>query len=252
MTHDNLVRAWADDGAAVGGWVSGGGEFSLDLFRRAGYDYVGIDCQHTTLDEAGAAVLLRRLPRDGPATIIRVSKNDPALIGRVCDAGADGIIVPLINTAEEAAAASAAVRFPPFGARSFGPIRPDLPAGNLVAMAERVSVFVMIETADGLANVEAIAAVPGLAGIYVGPADLSIGLGLAPADAYTTDQLVEPIARIRAACLANGLVLGMHQRDSATAATWIGRGVRLASIGDGPMFMAAAVKDLAHARGGSV
>ena len=80
MTHSSLSSAWTDDGAAVGGWVTGGGEFSFDIYRRAGYDYVGIDCQHSAFDEADAANLVRRAT-DGPATIVRVSRNDATLIG---------------------------------------------------------------------------------------------------------------------------------------------------------------------------
>jgi 4-hydroxy-2-oxoheptanedioate aldolase len=253
MTHSSLVTAWADGGAALGGWVSSGGEFALDLYRRAGYDYIAIDCQHTILDESDAAAMLVRAPEGGPAIIVRVSSNGHTPIGRVCDAGADGIIVPLVNTAEEAAAAVAATRYPPQGGRSYGPVRPGLPAADLTAMAERVSIFVMIETADGLANVEEICAVPGLTGVYVGPADLSIGLGLPVTGAYTTDQLVEPVARIRAACEVNGLILGMHQRDSGTAREWIGRGVRLAPLGgDSALFLSAAAASLADARGAAL
>jgi 4-hydroxy-2-oxoheptanedioate aldolase len=248
MTHSSLTSVWGTDDAAVGGWVTGGGEFSFDLYRRSGYDYVGLDCQHSALDEGDAANLVRRAT-DGPATIIRVSKNDATLIGRLCDSGADGIIVPMVNNAAEAAAAVAAVWYPPHGVRSYGPVRPDLPSGDIVAMAERVSVFVMIETVDGLANVEEICAVPGLAGVYVGPADLSIALGLSPSDAYSTDQLVDSVERIRLACAANSIVLGMHQRDAASAVQWIARGARLVSLGgDGGMFLTAAKASLAQAK----
>jgi 4-hydroxy-2-oxoheptanedioate aldolase len=224
----------------------------VDLYRRAAYDYVGIDCQHTAINEAMAASMVLRVPTTGPAMIVRVSKNDSALIGRLVDAGADGIIVPMVNNAAEAAAAVAAVRYPPRGVRSFGPIRPDLRPTDLVALADRVTVFAMIETADGLANAETITAVEGLGGIYVGPADLSIGLGLNPLSAFTSDQIVEPVERIRAACAAAGVVLGMHQMNAATANTWIGRGVRLVSLGsDGAMFTAAARAALEEVRGGS-
>lgn len=248
MTHRSLSAVWSNNHPAVGGWVTGGGEFTFGIYRRAGYDYVGIDCQHSLIDEAAAATMTMRAI-DGPATIVRVSANNAALIGRLCDAGADGIIVPLVNTPAEAAAAVAAVGYPPFGIRSFGPMRPDLPVTDLIAMAQRVSVFVMIETSEGLANVEAIAAVPGLAGIYVGPADLSIGLGLEPGHAYSTDQLVESVERIRLACAANNIVLGMHQRDAASAVEWIARGARLVSLGgDGALFLTAAKASLAHAK----
>ena len=98
-------------------------------------------------------------------------------------------------------------------------------------MSARVSLFVMIETAEGLANVEEIAQVPGLGGVYVGPADLSIGLGLDPMRGFTTDQLAQPVERIRKACDASGIVLGMHQMNGASARRWIERGVRLATLG---------------------
>ncbi len=249
MTHRSLAEAWASGRAALGGWVSAGGEFSLRGYQRAGYDYVGIDCQHSALDEAAAAVLLQRVSAADPATIVRVSKNDPALIGRLADAGADGIIVPMVSTAQQAREAVQAIWYPPAGIRSFGPGRPDLPAGDLTEMAARVSLFVMIETAEGLANVEEIAQVTGLAGIYVGPADLSIGLGLEPMRAFTTDQLAEPIERIRAACDAAGIVLGMHQIDGANARRWIGRGARLATLGgDLGVFIAAARAELQLAK----
>jgi 4-hydroxy-2-oxoheptanedioate aldolase len=157
--------------------------------------------------------------------------------------------VPMISTAQQAREAVAAISYPPAGIRSFGPSRADLPVSDLTEMAARVSLFVMIETAEGLDNVEEITQVAGLAGIYVGPADLSIGLGLEPMRAFTTDQLAEPIERIRTACEASGIVLGMHQIDGANARRWIERGVRLATLGgDLGMFITAARTQLQLAR----
>lgn len=229
MTHSSLEAAWADGGAALGGWVSSSLDF-LDLFRRAEFDYIGIDCQHSVLNEAQVAAAVQRLPAGGPAIVVRVSKNDSALIGKLCDAGADGIIVPMVNSAEEAAAAVAATRYPPAGVRSFGPFGLQLRGRSLDEISGRVSVFAMVETSEGIKNVDEITAVAGLAGIYVGPADLSIGLGFEPMRAFTSDQLVEPVSRIRKACENNGLILGMHQANPATSITWIGRGVRFATI----------------------
>ena len=242
MTHESLANAWDSGRAALGGWVTGGGDFTVAILRRAGYDYVAIDCQHTTMDEATVATILQRTPPSGPATIVRVSKNDPALIGRLVDAGADGVIVPMVSIPEEAEAAVAAVRYPPAGVRSCGPMRPDLLVDDLRVLEDRVSIFVMIETALGLDNVEKIAAVPGLAGIYVGPADLSIGLGLSPRGAFTSDQLVEPLQRIRYACQAASIIFGMHQMSAETAVKWISRGVQMASLStDAGMLMSTAM-----------
>lgn len=245
MTHASLTNAWSNDRAALGGWVTGGGAFTVDVLRRAAFDYVAIDCQHTTMDESEVAAILQRTPPGGPATIVRVSKNDPALIGRLADAGADGVIVPMVNTPEEAEAAVAAVRYAPSGVRSFGPMRPDLPFDDLAALEDRVSVFVMIETATGLDRVEKIAAVPGLAGVYVGPADLSIGLGLTHRGAFTSEQLVAPLERIVQACAAAGIIVGMHQMNAETAITWISRGVRMATLGtDAGMLISAATTSI--------
>jgi 4-hydroxy-2-oxoheptanedioate aldolase len=251
MTHSSLEAAWANGGAALGGWVSSSLEFSPGLFRRAEYDYIGIDCQHTVYSEPQVAAFIVKAAPGGPAIVVRVSKNDPALIGKLCDAGADGIIVPMVNTAEEAAAAVAATHYPPRGVRSFGPHGPGLRGHSLTELGERVSVFAMVETSEGLKNVDQIAAVDGLAGIYVGPADLSIGLGLDPMKAFTTDQLVEPVSLIRKACENNGIILGMHQANAATGITWVKRGVRFATIAnDAGLFASAASAALAEVKQG--
>jgi 2-keto-3-deoxy-L-rhamnonate aldolase RhmA len=107
----------------------------------------------------------------------------------------------------------------------------------------------MIETAEGLANVDEICAVPGLAGVYIGPADLSIGLGLNPMRAFTTDQLQAPVDAIRSACAQNQRVMGAHSLNGADAARWAGRGARLVSIGaDSVMLATIAGQELAAAR----
>ena len=250
MTHSSLEAAWADGGAALGGWVTTSLEF-LGPLRRAEFDYIGIDCQHSVFNEAQVAAVVQQLTGPGPAIVVRVSKNDSALIGKLVDSGADGIIVPMVNTAEEAAAAVAATRYPPAGVRSFGPFGPALRGLSLGDIGARVSVFAMVETSEGIKNVDEIAAVEGLAGIYVGPADLSIGLGLEPMKAFTTDQLVEPLSRIRKACENNGVILGMHQANPATSINWIGRGVRFATItSDAALLAAGASAALSETREG--
>jgi 4-hydroxy-2-oxoheptanedioate aldolase len=248
MAHAALSRCWDRDVPAFGGWLTSESESTLEMFGRLGYDYVGIDTQHTVLSEAQAAVLVRRLAGAAFAVVVRVPANLPAAIGRVLDAGADGIIVPMVSNPAEARAAVAACRYPPEGVRSFGPMRADLGL-DLAAIAARASCFVMIETSEGLANVEEICAVPGLAGVYIGPADLSIGLGLNPMLAFTTEQLREPVESILVACQRNGLVMGSHSLNGADAARWAGRGARFVSIGaDSVMLATIAGRELAIAR----
>jgi 4-hydroxy-2-oxoheptanedioate aldolase len=249
MAHTALAQRWEDDTPAFGAWLTSDSESTLELFGRLGYDYVGIDTQHTVLSDAQAAVLVRRLAQAAFAVLVRVPANSAPAIGRVLDAGADGVIVPMVSTEEEARAAVAACRYPPEGVRSFGPMRADLGL-ELAGIERRASCFVMIETSEGLANVDAICAVPSLAGVYIGPADLSIGLGLDPMAAFTTDQLRQPVESIRAACASHGVVMGAHSLNGMDAARWAGRGARLVSIGaDSVMLATIAARELAVARG---
>jgi 2-keto-3-deoxy-L-rhamnonate aldolase RhmA len=251
MAHASLTARWEAGQPALGGWVTGDSESTIAIYGRLGYDYVGIDTQHSPVSEAQAALLVRRLGQAPHAVIVRVSKNDAALIGRLLDAGSDGVIVPMVSTAEDAAAAVAACRYPPAGVRSFGPFRADLGL-DLAELEQRVSCFVMIETAEGLANVRQICAVPGLAGVYIGPADLSIGLGLDPLLAFSTDQLEEPVAAIKAACAEFDLIMGSHSLNATDATRWVGRGAQLVSLGaDSVMLGTMAAQELAVARGGT-
>jgi 4-hydroxy-2-oxoheptanedioate aldolase len=251
MPHIALTTKWGVDQPAFGGWVTGDAEGTIAMFGRLGYDYVGIDTQHSPLSEAQAAVLVRRLVAAPYAVIVRVSKNNSALIGRLLDSGADGIIVPMVSTAEEARAAVSACRYPPDGIRSFGPFRGDLGL-DLEVLQQRVSLFVMIETSEGLANVRDICAVPGIEGVYIGPGDLSIGLGLDPMLAFSTDQLNGPVATIKAACLEFGRVMGGHSLNATDAVRWVGRGSRMVSLGaDSVMLATIAAQELETARRGA-
>ena len=148
-------------------------------FARVGYDYVGFDVQHGYLDDADVAMTLRRLEHLSIATAVRLPSTDPAPIGRVLDAGADAVIIAMVESAEQAAEAVAATRYPPAGIRSFGPLRADI-GNDPVGLQTRASVFAMLETEQGLSAVYEICSVPGLSGVYVGPADLAISLGQAP------------------------------------------------------------------------
>ncbi len=192
-----------------GGWITGPTAIGPEEFARAGYDYVGFDAQHGYIDDADIAIMLRRLEHVSIGTAVRLPNADAAPIGRVLDAGAEAIIVAMIESADEAAAAVAATRYPPAGARSFGPLRASLGV-DTAALEARVSVFAMIETAAALADVDAICAVPGLAGIYVGPADLAISMGVEVAKANTDPEVLEAIGLIREAASRAGLVPAVH------------------------------------------
>ena len=204
-----LQEALAAKTQVWGGWVVGPTIIGPEEFAAAGYDYVGFDLQHGYLDDADVALLLRRLEHVPIATAVRLPSIDPAPIGRVLDAGADAVIIAMIESAEQAAAAVAATRYAPDGVRSFGPLRASLGL-DPAALEARVSVFAMIETALGLSAVDEICAVSGLTGVYVGPADLAISLGYGLADAWTEGPVRDAMARVHKAASAAGLVAGIH------------------------------------------
>jgi 4-hydroxy-2-oxoheptanedioate aldolase len=208
MPHANFERARSGE-TVFGGWISIGAEAIVETMFSQGYDYVGIDCQHTLIDVASAGRLLHAAPKDGPAALIRVPSNNAAEIGKALDAGADGVIVPMVNSGEEARALVAACRYAPEGVRSFGPMRAGMPF-DVSRLTARVAAFAMIETAEAVENAEAICATPGLTGIYIGPADLSISLGLPLSFGALPDPVIAAVTRVGEACRKHGIIAGGH------------------------------------------
>jgi 4-hydroxy-2-oxoheptanedioate aldolase len=209
VTAGRLQEALAAKERIFGGWVVGPTIIGPEEFAAAGYDYVGFDLQHGCLDDADVALLLRRLEHIPVATAVRLPSADPAPIGRVLDAGADAVIIAMVESPEQVAAAVAATRYAPAGSRSFGPLRGSLGLDPAEHEA-RTSVFAMIETAVGLSALDDICAVSGLTGVYVGPADLAISLGHPPAEGLATPAVLDAIARIQAATSAAGLIPAIH------------------------------------------
>ncbi|HYP44062.1 MAG TPA: aldolase/citrate lyase family protein [Propionibacteriaceae bacterium] len=217
----------------VGYWVVLDAPVATERLAGAGYDYVVLDGQHGLIGSAGMLAGLVAVDAAGHAAgLVRVEANDPTPIGRALDAGAAGVIVPLVSTAEEAAAAVAAARYPPAGIRSYGPMRSSLRIGPEPAEANSATVVLaMVETPLGLAEVEAIAATPGLDGIYIGPSDLTLAVGGAsPSDRTVSEQFDQALVRIRKACEASGIAAGIHTDSGELAATRLGEGFTFVSI----------------------
>jgi 4-hydroxy-2-oxoheptanedioate aldolase len=198
-----------------GGWITGPTLIGPEEFARAGYDYVGFDAQHGYLDDADIAGILRRIEHVPIATAVRLPNADAAPIGRVLDAGADAVVIAMIESADQATAAVAATRYPPAGIRSFGPLRASL-GGEPSAVESRARVFAMIETAAALSVLDQICAVDGLAGVYVGPADLAISMGVDLVGATRNPQVLNAIVRIHRTAQDAGLVTGIHASEGKT------------------------------------
>jgi 4-hydroxy-2-oxoheptanedioate aldolase len=229
MSESNLQRALSRGTPIWGGWITGPTLLGPEEFARAGYDYVGFDAQHGYLDDADIAGILRRIEHVPIGTVARLPNADAAPIGRVLDAGADAVVIAMIESADQAAAAVAATRYPPAGIRSFGPLRASL-GYDPAAHESRVSVFAMIETAAALSGLSQICAVDGLAGIYIGPADLAISMGVDVVGSTRDPEVLDAIGRIHRAATDAGLVTGIHAGEGKTGRAMAQLGFRMITL----------------------
>jgi len=249
----SLRELWDRGGVTVGGWCVIPSPFSAELMGRSGFDWVCVDTQHGLIGFDQMAPMLQTLAVTGTPAFVRVPWNTPGDIMKALDAGAQGVIVPMVNSADEARRVVGACRYPPEGYRSWGPIRAALGVDGYSPEVgnRRVVVAVMIETADGVAAADEIVAVHGVDAVYVGPNDLAITHGMQPsADAFT-DEHAELVTRVLAACQRHGVVPGIHCGSADTARRWRDRGFRMLNVTSDAVFIrtgaSAVVKALAEA-----
>jgi len=244
MPHLREVLARPDGRAAIGLWASIPSPLTAEAAAAAGADYVVVDQQHGAVGPGAMLAMLQAIAAGGAPALVRVAANDPFGIGHALDLGAQGVIVPMVDDGEQAARAVAACRYAPEGVRSFGALRG---AGT----ADRPVCLVMIETAAGLERADEIAATPGLDGIYIGPSDLSLSLGLQPTIRLEHPPVLEAISRVRAACEGAGILCGLHCLAAEDANERAGQGFALVTAGSDALHLSGALAAaLATARGG--
>ncbi|BCB75258.1 aldolase/citrate lyase family protein [Phytohabitans flavus] len=250
MSGNPLIAAWQAGRKTYGVWSTMPGSVPAELIARQGVDYVCVDYQHGLIDHSTAIPMMQAIDAGGATPIARVSWNEPDRIMRVADAGARGVIVPMVDTAAEAERAARALRFPPHGNRSYGPVRAREVLGttDLDALADQAC-LIMIETAEGIRNVREIAATPGIHGLYVGPSDLALAMGLRPGHTPPDPEFVRVIDGILAACKDNGIAAGIQCANGETAAHYAERGFDMLTIAsDAPLLVAAVRTNLAAAK----
>ncbi|MBB2200688.1 HpcH/HpaI aldolase family protein [Gluconacetobacter tumulisoli] len=235
-THRNPIRRiWAEGHAVLNGWLSMDSPFSAEIMASAGYDSVTIDIQHGAVDYNGMLPMLQAMRASGVATMARASWLDPGAIMKILDAGAWGVICPMINTRAEAERLVSCVRYPPKGNRSFGPTRANFALGSDYAdfADDEVVCLAMVETAEAMANLDEIVRTPGLDGVYVGPADLTFGLtGRRYRTGFDREEpeMIEAIQRVIAAAHGAGIRLGLHNGTAAYAAKGVSWGADLVTV----------------------
>jgi 4-hydroxy-2-oxoheptanedioate aldolase len=246
--HVSGLRAdWRAGKAAFGAWCSIPSAAAIEVLCVAGIRYACLDQQHGFFDDLTLVDGIRAIERCGALPFTRVSTNVPWMIGKALDAGALGVIVPMVEDGADAAAAVAACRYPPRGTRSFGPTRAQVFHKPETARGfEEVLCFVMVETERGLANVDEIARTPGVDGIYIGPSDLTLALGGVNLAGPESPLLRDPIEQISAACRRNGIVAGIHCVDGSSAGRFAKRGFQLVTcFKDTTLIANAALREVA-------
>lgn len=223
---------------------------AAESLARSGVAYVCCDNQHGLIDYQASVSMMQGILVGGSNPIARAPWNEPGIIGKLLDAGAQGVIIPMVNSAEEAQAAVGACRYPPHGARSWGPsgVAPRI-ENYFTASADQVAAIVMVETVDALNSVDDIVNTPGVDAVYVGPADLSISLGLPPGNNDDVPEFTEALNTIVAACQNAGVVPGIHSSGALTPRR-LEQGFKMITVTADNVAMGVGVRaELAKARG---
>ena len=254
MRANKLKELWSQDKSALGGWLGIPSSSSAELMAHAGFDWLCIDMQHGSIDYQVALTMLQAISTTDTVPIVRVPWNEPGIIMKSLDAGAYGVIIPMVNTRAEAEAAVAACRYAPAGVRSYGPARAVLYAGLDYFPNANAAVLCipMIETKEALANLDDIVGTPGVDAVFIGPSDLSVSLGLPPGYDNDAPSFVDGVAAVVAACKKHNVIPGVFAGTAAVARKRIQQGFRLVQVVDDGRTMvlgaAAALSELGTAR----
>ena len=232
MKPNLLKKKIAEGVRAVGGWVAIADPYAVETYAAQGWDSVTLDMQHGGSNINDAVPLMTAIQSNSDATpLVRVPWNDPGQIMRALDAGAMGIICPMINTKAEAEALVRSCRYPPMGERSFGPYRASQYGADYWQKAnEEILLFAMVETRQAVSNLEEILSVKGINGVYVGPSDLSLSMGKPPTLDPTDKEVLTAIDIIVKTTRKWGHIAGVHTDGPATALKRFGAGFQMCTI----------------------
>ncbi|MFN8484310.1 MAG: aldolase/citrate lyase family protein [Anaerolineae bacterium] len=232
MRENRIRSVWQTGGTAINGWLHIPSSYAAELMAHQGWDSLTVDLQHGLVDYYTAVPMLQAISTTNVTPLVRVPWNDPGIIMKMLDAGAFGVIGPMINTRQDAASFVGACRYPPQGYRSYGPTRAALYAGSDYGSRanETILTIAMIETAEALDNLDDILSVPGLDAIYIGPNDLSQSLGETARLDRMDDGWLERLEHIVAAATQHGVVAGIHTNSSDYALLMIEKGFRFTTV----------------------
>jgi 4-hydroxy-2-oxoheptanedioate aldolase len=226
------------------GWLGIPSIYSAELAGHAGFDTVLVDLQHGMIDFQMALNMLVAISTTNATPMVRSTTLDPAQIMHLLDAGAYGVICPMISTPQQAATFVSACKYPPQGDRSYGPVRGFTYGGAdyFDHANSHILTWGMIETKEGLANLDAILATPGLDGVFIGPNDLSVVLTDRPAQDFSHPEVINAIEHIRARAKAAGKFAGIYSANGDTGAKRIAQGFDMVTVGNDAAQLTACMK----------
>lgn len=220
----------------LGGWCTLPTSFAAELVGGSGVDYAVVDMQHGLTGYSDLVSMLQAISLAGAVPMVRIPFGDHGIAQRALDAGAMGLIFPMVNTVALAEEAVRSCRYPPLGERSYGPIRARLHIDiDTEWVNSQILCLVQIETKEAMSNLDGILGVPGIDGVYVGPADLALSHGMPPGK--SSPELDALLSRIVEACRASARIPAIHSLSGADARDKIALGYRMCSVGSDSVWL---------------
>ncbi len=247
MRKNKLKEIFKQNKSVINGWLQIPSSFSAEVMAHQGWDSLTIDMQHGVIDYPNALQMLQAISSTDTIPMARVNWNEPGQIMKILDAGAYGVICPMVSNREQAEKFVQACQYPPRGYRSFGPIRGLIYGGSDYAdhANDEILKLAMIETKEALENLDKIMGTPGLDGIYIGPADLSLAIGELPGfDKPEGSPTYEQITNILKHAKKNNIVAGIHNGTPEYAQKMIDIGFQLVTVGSDQRSMSAGAKEI--------
>ena len=240
MRENRLRALWKNDQSAVNGWLAIASSFAAETMAHQGWDTLTIDMQHGVIDYADMLHMLQAISTTPTVPIVRVPWLEPGILMKALDAGAYGVICPMINTREDAQKLVAYTHYAPRGTRSYGPVRALLYGGAdyPTHANDTIVTFAMIETRQALDNLDSILSVEGLDAIYIGPSDLSLSLGCKPTFDDVDPLVAQALDHIVERATAHGIKAGVHNGRPDVAKARIAKGYRFVTVGSDARLLA--------------
>ena len=240
MRKNKLKKLFKEGKAAINGWIEMPSSYSAEVMAHQGWDSLTIDMQHGAIDQSDVLQIFQAISITDVVPVARVNWNEPGQIMKVLDYGAYGIICPMVSNRNQAEKFVQACMYPPKGYRSFGPTRGFMYGGSdyVDHANNEILKIAMIETKEALNELDKIMKTPGLDGVYIGPADLSLAIGEKPGfDKPEGHPTYEQILNILNYAKKNNLVAGIHNASPEYAKKMINIGFQIVTVGSDKIFM---------------